>query len=227
MENEMKLEKEKKIKKPHRPQSLGEEIGNAVTHGCGAIFGIVILVLMCIKASNGYELASGIIFGLSTIFIYISSCLYHAFRNGSKVKKLFRVFDHSSIYIQIAGTYAPVLLCGIGLGCGNMTLAWVYFAIQWFVVLIGILARVLFPRNSTLMQVVICLVLGWSGLSVLPMLYQFSVPFFWLILGGGLVYSIGIVFYSLQFKYSHFIWHFFVLGGTILHFIAIFSFIFL
>lgn len=217
-ENEIKTEK---IKEPKRPQTLGEEIGNAVTHGAGAVFAIVALILMLLRHDNGYELASAIVFGLSMFFVYMSSCLYHCFKHGTKVKRIFRVFDHSSIFIQIAGTYTPILLCVLGGWLG-----WTYFAIQWSIVVIGILIRILKPHKSTLPQVILCLLLGWSGVSILPQMYQFHPALLWYVLAGGISYSVGIAFYASRFKYAHFIWHFFVLFGTIFHFIGIFGYIF-
>lgn len=217
MEEQQPVKKQKRS----RQQSLGEEIGNAVTHGCGAIFAIVALVMMLLKQDSGLKLASAIIFGCSMFFVYLSSCLYHCFKRGSKVKKLFRIFDHSSIFIQIAGTYAPILLCLIGGWIG-----WTYFAVQWAIVVAGILLRILHPQKNTVPQVILCLLLGWSGISILPQMYQCSPIFLVYILAGGVAYSGGIAFYAGRFKYAHFVWHFFVLFGTILHFIGIYLFIF-
>ena len=207
--------------KKKRPQSLGEEIGNAITHGVGAIFAIIALILMLTKQTTGVGLAGSLVFGISMFFIYLSSCLYHCFKHGSKVKALFRIFDHSSIFILIAGTYTPILLSGVLGG----TLGWVYFGIQWGIVVLAILVRIFFPKKNGILRVVLSLILGWSGLSIIPNMYHYSLPFFWLILAGGLAYSAGIAFYISRFKYSHFVWHFFVLGGTICHFIAIYLYL--
>lgn len=209
---------EKKILK--RKQSVGEEIGNAVTHGCGAIFAILATILMLIKADRTIEYVSICIFGLGFFMLYIMSCLYHAFKGGSKVKKIFRYFDHSSIYLLIGGTYAPVLLLGVG-----GTLGWVYFILQWIIIAIGITLKCVHPGKNTIIHTIFCLILGWSGISVLPQLWELSPAVFSYIIGGGLVYSLGIIFYACAFKYSHFVWHFFVLGGTILHFVAIYGYL--
>lgn len=218
----MNMEKELEVKKKKkREQTLGEEIGNAVTHGVGAILAIVALILMLQRQNSGKELASAIVFGIAMFFVYMSSCLYHCFKHGSKVKKVFRVFDHSSIFIQIAGTYTPILLCVLGGWLG-----WTYFGIQWGIVVIGILIRIFKPQKSTVPQVVLCLLLGWSGLSILPQMYSFAPALMWYVLGGGLAYSVGIAFYASRFKYAHFIWHFFVILGTVLHFVGIFCYIF-
>ena len=208
------------LKSKKRAQSLGEEIGNAVTHGVGALAAIAALVLMIIKSNSGIELAGTLVFGIAMFLVYLSSCLYHCFKNGSKVKKLFRIFDHSSIYIQIAGTYTPILLCVLGGWLG-----WVYFGIQWLIVILGILLRILKPGKNTVFQVILCLILGWSGISILPQIYNYSPVLLWLVLGGGVMYSAGIGFYASRFKYAHFVWHFFVLFGSMCHFVGIFWFV--
>ncbi len=217
MENLETLEvKEKK----HRPQSVGEEIGNSVTHGLGFIFAVVSTILMLVKSNSAKEYLAVTIFGLGFMFLYISSCLYHSFRHGSEVKKLFRIFDHSSIFLLIGGTYAPVLLLGVG-----GTIGWIFFIGQWVIIAMAIALRIFRPKKNTVLQVILCVILGWSGLVFLPRLIELSLPVFWLILSGGVVYSLGILFYGLDKKYYHFIWHFFCLGGTILHFIAIFGYL--
>ena len=207
--------------KKKRYQSLGEEIGNAVTHGCGAIFAIVAIVLLSIFAEGALEVIAGLIYSISMLFVYTSSCLYHAFKRDTKVKRLFRIFDHSAIFVQIAGTYAPILIMLIGGSKGI-----IFLIIQWVVVVSAILLRVLSKQKNTIPQVILCLILGWCGIMFIPDMYRFSIGFFWLILAGGLTYSLGIVFYGARFKYAHFVWHFFVLGGSILHYIAIFAYLF-
>lgn len=214
---ELKIEEEKK---KSRPQSLGEEIGNAVTHGLGFIFALVSTILMCIKADGAKAILSVVVFGLGFMFLYISSCLYHSFKTGSKVKKIFRVFDHSSIFLLIGGTYAPVLLIGVG-----GTIGWIFFIGQWLIIATAITLRATMPRKNTIIQVILCVLLGWSGLVFMPNLFRLSQPFFWMILIGGVVYSAGILFYGLDKRWFHFVWHFFVLGGTILHFIGIYGFL--
>lgn len=206
--------------KSKRPQTLGEEIGNAVTHGFGGLLGIAGLVLMIVKSNTGFELAGSIVFGVAMIFVYTFSCLYHCFKNGSTVKKVFKIFDHSAIYIQIAGTYTPILLCVIGGIVG-----WVYFGIQWAVVIIGILLDIFIPGKSKIARIILCLILGWSGIMILPQMYNFNPMLLWLVLAGGVMYSGGISFYIAGFKYSHFVWHFFVIFGTVLHFIGVYMYI--
>ncbi len=205
-----------------REQTLGEEIGNSITHGVGVIFAISSLVLMLFKANTTKEYISVIIFNFGFLMLYLSSCLYHSFKQGSKVKKVFRVFDHTCIYILIGSTYAPILMLVIG-GLTGL----IFFIVQWLIILTAIMLRIFAPSKSTLLQTILSVVLGWSGLIFLVDMYHFSNMLFYMILFGGISYSLGIIFYALghKIKYGHFIWHFFVLGGTILHFIGIYLYI--
>ncbi len=209
--------------KKHTPQSLGEEIGNAVTHGVGFLLSIVGFILLLVNSKNGIEVFASIIFGLSMMLLYISSCLYHAFRKDSAVKSLFRRFDHISIYLLIAGTFAPLLLIFIG-----GPLGWTFFYIQWIIVIAGIVLKAIFPTRFLILNLIFYLILGWSGLFFLPRLYHDSIELMWMILAGGLVYTVGVLFYKgLKFKYSHFVWHFFVLGGTIVQFLGILIYVYM
>ncbi len=207
-------------KKKRRNQSLGEEIGNAITHGAGFIFAIVAMILMFIKADRSLEYLGVSIFSIGLLTLYIMSCLYHSFKNDTKVKKVFRVFDHSSIYVLIGGTYAPILLCTV-----KNPLGLIFFIAQWLIIIIGILVKVLSKKKSMILTTTFCLLLGWSGLIVLPQIYEYSSSLFWYIILGGVAYSGGVAFYLAKFKYAHFVWHFFVLFGTILHFIGIYLFV--
>lgn len=206
--------------KERRKQSLGEEIGNAITHGVGAILAIIGTVFMLLKADSVSDYVGVSIFGLCMLLLYSMSSLYHAFRKGSKVKRVFRVFDHLSIFLLIGGTYAPILLSGL-----HNTIGYIFFGIQWGIIAIGIVCKVLIKTKTTILHTIICCLLGWSGIIILPYVYQISPTFFYLVLGGGLSYMAGIFFYAFNFKYSHFVWHFFVLFGTFFHFFAIYYFI--
>ncbi len=206
--------------KTRRLQSLGEEIGNSITHGVGAIFAIVATILMLIKADDTREYIGVSIYGACMFILYLMSCLYHSFKNGTKVKKVFRIFDHLSIFLLIGGTYAPVLLCALRNNIG-MT----FFIIQWTLILFGIIGKLFIKFKTTLVHTILCCLLGWSGIVILPLIYKINVSFFWYILSGGIAYMLGIIFYASKFKYAHFIWHFFVILGTVLQFIAIYMYL--
>lgn len=209
-----------KAKAPRRCQTLGEEIGNAVTHGVGALAAIIAGIFLYLKCDSAIDYVGVSIFVFCMVMLYLMSCLYHAFKNGTKVKRVFRIFDHLSIFLLIGGTYAPILLSGL-----HNTVAYIFFACQWTLIAIGIVAKVLIKTKTTLLHTILCVLLGWSGLIILPFVYQLSAVFFWLILAGGIAYMIGIIFYSVKFKYAHFVWHFFVIFGTIFHFIAIYLYV--
>jgi len=203
-------------------QSLGEEIANAVSHGVGALAGIAGLVLMLVKADSGAEIASSIIFGFGMILLYTMSTLYHSFRNGTTVKKVFQRLDHISIYALIGGTFAPIFILVI-----DKPLGWILLAIQWTMIITGIVFKAVIIHRFAWVHIMLFLVLGWSGLTLIGPLYHTSVEAFYCILIGGIAYTIGVIFYvNRWFKYSHFVWHIFVFLGTLFHFFAVFFFIF-
>ena len=202
--------------------SLGEEIANAVSHGIGGIFGIVALILLLIKSSNGYEIASSIIFGLGIILLYTMSTLYHAFKTGSKAKRVFKRLDHLSIYVLIGGSFAPIFILVI-----DKPLGWILLAVQWVLIIFGIVMKAVKVNKFQWLHIVLFLLLGWSGLILFDPLYEISHEAFYFILFGGISYTIGVFFYASRlFKYSHFIWHLFVILGTVLHFISAYFYIF-
>lgn len=218
-------------KKVKRRQSIGEEIANAVSHCVMAIFGLVALILLLIKQNNGRELAAALIFGLSILILYTMSTLYHSL-SFTKAKGVFKRFDHLSIFILIGGTFAPALLLLPSLKSPFLGIAFIekglaLLIIQWLVIAFGIVFKSIWVYKFQAFHFVIYLILGWSALFFIGELYQDSVPAFWFILGGGLAYTIGTIFYALgsKVKYFHFIWHLWVNIGTILQFVAIFFFI--
>lgn len=196
--------------------SLGEEIANSITHGLGVIFGIVALVFSILKASNTYALMGGIIFCTSIILLYLMSTLYHAFPKATKVKALFERFDHVFIYVLIGGSFAPVLLNIISKPLGIQL-----FILQWSVIVVAITLKLVKFHSFHKIHILMYLLLGWSALALLFPIYQHSINALILLLLGGLSYTVGVLFYVFRwFKYSHMVWHFFVLGGTLLHFIC-------
>jgi len=200
-----------------------EEVGNAVTHGVGALFAIVALALMLLQSDNTTKVVAAIVYAFGLFVLFSMSCLYHSFRHGSAVKRVFRRFDYSSIYLLIGATFAPILLCYVG-----GTFGLVFFIIQWAVIATGItFVGVFGPTKLKAMHMILYLVIGWSGLAFLPQMLSNNVGLFAWILGGGVVYSIGIIPYALRKKCSHFIWHFFVLAGAIVQWVGIYQFIYL
>ena len=211
---------ERPINPPKRP--ILEEIGNSVTHGIGAIFAIVALVLMLLAADTAAEIASAIIYSFGMLVMFLSSCLYHAFRHGSIVKRLFRRFDYSSIYLLIGATFAPVLICFFG-----DTFGWIFFAIQWSVIALGItLVGVYGPTKLRYIHIPLYVILGWSALMLLPRMVGTHFAMGMYILAGGVTYSVGIIPYALKSRVSHFIWHFFVLAGAVIQWVGIYIYLY-
>ncbi|MFA5236145.1 MAG: hemolysin III family protein [Bacilli bacterium] len=203
-------------------QSIGEEIANAVSHGVSGLFGIAGFVLLLVKARGGAEIASAIVFGLGMIFLYTMSALYHALPRDGKAKRVFKRFDHISIYVLIGATFAPIFIMVIPKPMG-----WILLAVQWAIIVLGIVFKAVKVYKFQFVHLMAYLSLGWSALGLFGPLYAQSSPAFWLILAGGVSYTIGVIFYATRlFKFSHFIWHLFVFAGTLLHFFAIYLLLF-
>jgi hemolysin III len=216
------------MKKDHT-QTIGEEIANAVSHGLMAIFGIVALILLLVKAESTTQVIAAIIFGFGIINLYTMSTLYHALFHP-KAKSVFQRFDHLSIYILIGGTFAPALLLLPGLQepfLGTVGLGIILFTVQWILIIIGIVFKSIWIKKFAKLHLFIYLAMGWSALIFVNQLLAYEPGAFWLVLLGGVAYSIGVIFYVFpKIKYFHFIWHIFTSLGTVLQFIAIFGYLY-
>lgn len=219
----------KKIKKEKRIQTIGEEVANSVSHGLMTVFGIVGLIMMLIKSTDEFQVASAIIFGISMIILYLSSTMYHAL-SFTGAKSVFKRFDHIGIYMLIGGTFAPIFLLLPAFRVpifgmeGWLPLGLLLCILQWVLIITGMVFKSIWVYKFQTMHIVIFLLLGWSGLYFMIDLYKYSPSTMWLILLGGLSYSIGVIFYKQSDKlYFHFIWHLFVGLGTILQFMAIYN----
>lgn len=217
------LSEGKALPKDPPKRSLLEEIGNATTHGVGAIFGIVAMILMLMLSDSVLKYAGAIVYGVGLVIMFTMSCLYHSFRHGSAVKRLFRRFDYSSIYLLIGATFAPVLLAYFG-----NTFGFIFFGIQWAIIALGItLVGVFGPTRLRFIHIPLYLILGWSALMLMPGMLRGAVSMALFILAGGVVYSVGIIPFALKKRCSHFIWHFFVLAGAIVQWVGIFTHLYL
>lgn len=208
-------------KKKRKEYTFGEEVFNSVTHGIGillSIAGMALLVARAARYGDNYHIVSYAIFGGTMIFMYLASTLHHSLSQATGAK-VFKILDHSAIFVLIAGTYTPI---SIGLMRG--TSGWVVFGIVWGLTVVGILIKSLnvkyYARISTLMYIL----MGWMIVFTFGK-YTVEVPRISviLLLAGGASYTVGCLFYAvLKFRYMHSIWHFFVLGGTICHFLSMF-----
>lgn len=212
------------MRETKRIQTLGEEIANAVSHGIGAIFGIVALILLILASDTVEEYVAGTIFAAAIFLLFLSSTLYHAFPSSLRVKRLFKRFDHISIYLLIGASFAPLLLV-----VADQPFGIIFFSIQWVIIITGIVFKAILIDKLQVLHIVMFLLLGWSALLVLGQFDKLSEPAFYFTVWGGIAYSLGVVFYasSRRFMYAHFVWHLFVMAGVILHFIANYGYIFL
>ncbi len=220
LECDDRKDKPKPINPPKRP--LLEEIGNSITHGLGSIFAIVAFVLMLIESETMLERLSAAVYFFGMFIMFTSSCLYHAFVHGSAVKRLFRRFDYSSIYLLIGATFAPVLICFFG-----DTFGIVFLIIQWAIIAAGIsLVAVLGPTKLRFLHIPLYVLLGWSALMLLPGMMTTNLPLAMWILAGGVLYTLGIIPFLIRSRVSHFIWHFFVLAGAVVQWVGIYLYLF-
>lgn len=200
--------------------SKREEIANATIHGIGAIFSIAALVILIVSSvihGTAWHVVSFTLFGSSMVLLYLSSTLVHGFPAG-RVKDFFEIMDHSAIYFFIAGTYTPFLFLAI-----KGTLGWTLFGIVWGLAIGGTVFKAFFVKRflhtSTLLYVVMgwLMVFGWK-----PLLQNVSSQGLILLAIGGILYTVGAVFYVWRgFTYHHAVWHVFVLVASILHFFAV------
>ena len=201
-------------------QSKKEELLNAWSHGLGAVLGVVGLILLIINVDTNkpWYLFSVIVYGFSIIILFTASSAYHAITNYD-LKQKFRIVDHISIYLLIAGTYTPVLLIAL-----PNSLGWPLFYAVWGIAVFGVILKLFFTGRFEIFSTLLYLVMGWLIVFDFTTLSELVDPngILWLF-SGGLFYTIGIVFYVIhKIPYNHVIWHFFVLGGAICHFMMMY-----
>jgi hemolysin III len=207
----------------------GEEIFNTVSHILGAILGIVATVLCIIQATknnNVYGIVSGTIYGISMIILYTMSSVYHALNPKRTSKKVLQILDHCSIFLLIAGSYTPFSLCT--LRNYSIPVGWTIFGIIWLIAIIGITLNAIDLKKYKKFSMICYLVMGWCIILkayLLPNLLTMNG--FILLLSGGIVYSIGAIFYGVgkRCKYMHSIFHLFILAGSLLQFFCILFFV--
>lgn len=205
--------------------TLGEELINSITHGIGAGMGIAALILCIIKSCtpfDGYKLASSIVFGLTFTLLYLMSCLYHALK-VNRAKRVFRVIDHCTIFLLIAGTYTPYTLITLR----GLT-GWILFGIVWGVGILGIVLNAVSLKRFAKLSVFCYIALGWVVLFASGQLIaSLDHAGLMLLLAGGIAYTLGAILYAIGSKkrYFHSVFHFFCLIGTTLHFLSIYLFV--
>lgn len=200
--------------------SRAEELFNSLSHGLGLLFGIAAVPWLVYTASTGSwnELIGASVYGFSFLLIYTASTLYHSFQEPS-LKHRLRIFDHVSIYVMIAGSYTPFVLIYV-----NNATGFTILTVLWSLTLIGLFFKVFYTGRFEKLSVGIYLLMGWMLIFGARSFWE-NLPDFtiWPIAVGGLLYSLGVIFYRWEsLRFHHGIWHLFVLAGSLFHFVAVF-----
>lgn len=206
-----------KIEKTVRPQTMGEEIANAVSHGVGAglaIAGTVIAIVYACLYGDVMSVVSASLYGASLIILYTASTLYHSLTNKT-AKKVFQIFDHCSIFILILGSYIPICLCLL-----RGALGWTFFGINAGCTVLGVVLNAVDMKKFKKFSMIAYIIMGWSVVFFWkPFKTQIDINGLYLLLAGGIAYTVGVIFYKLKnVKYMHYIWHLCVLAGSVFQF---------
>ena len=200
-------------------QTLGEEIANAVTHGIGALLAIAATVVAIVYAcfnSDALGIVSAAIYGFTLVVMYVNSTIYHSLANN-KAKRVFRVMDHCSIFLLIFGTYTPIALSLIRGWFG-----WTLFGVCLGITIIGIVFNSVDLKKWEKASLVLYVAMGWMAVFIIkPMLELVPLKGMLYLILGGVLYTVGIIFYKMKFRYTHQLWHLFVIGGSVFHFFFI------
>jgi hemolysin III len=205
---------------PERAQSIGEEIANAVSHGVALLLAVVaalVLIVAAVQRGGAAEIVGASIFGATMVLMYLTSTLYHGLPMN-RAKRVFRILDHGAIFLLIAGTYTPFTL-----GPLRGSWGWSLFGLVWGLALAGVAFKAVggirYPKLSPCLYIA----MGWLVIVAIEPL-RLNVPtsgLFWL-LAGGIAYTAGVAFFAhKRLRYSHFVWHLFVIAGTACHFAAV------
>lgn len=204
--------------------SKGEEIAHAITHGLGALGSLIGLAVLVARALKSWDigLIVGVsVFGATMVILYTASTLYHAL-TAFRAKRVFKLLDHGAIYLLIAGTYTPFCLVTLGGRWG-----WTVFGLAWGLAIIGIVYEVVLKRPWKRLSLIFYLALGWLiVIAIGPLIKALPTPALMLLLGGGVAYTGGALFYAWRgFPYHHALWHLCVLAGTALHYLCVLEFV--
>lgn len=205
-----------------REEHVREELASALTHGVGAtaaLAGGAVLITLAALHGDAWQLGAAIVFGVALLLLYLASTLYHSIHHPV-VKGRLKVFDHCAIYVLIAGTYTPFTLIGL-----RGPVGWWLFGTIWALALAGVVFKLFYTGRFKMLSTVIYVAMGWLILVAARPLFAAldAWTLAWLI-AGGLSYTLGTVFYHRpSLRYSHAIWHLFVLGGSVCHYIAVFA----
>ena len=197
---------------------------NVLTHAAGAVMSLAALIgLLILAAATGdpRRIVTVAIFGSSLVILYSASACYHMCRDETRRRRA-KSIDHAAIYLLIAGTYTPFLLVLIRGGWG-----WSLFAVVWALAIAGVIFKIRFAGRFKLASTLVYIAMGWMGLiAVQPILTRIPASALHLLIAGGVVYTLGTVFYLwTRLRFHHAIWHLFVLAGSTLHFVAVLKYV--
>jgi hemolysin III len=204
--------------------SLGEEIANAITHGLGvilAVAGSVLLIIFSALDGSVLKVTSSCIYGASMILLFSMSTLYHALTNKT-VKKVFRVFDHTSIFLLIAGTYTPITLVLL-----KGALGWTMFGIIWTSAILGVVLNSISVERFKIFSIICYVASGWGIIfAIIPVARLLPIVGTIFLILGGIMYTAGLIFYKKKdVLYMHSLWHIMVLAGAVFHYFCILLYI--
>jgi hemolysin III len=199
---------------------LGEEIANAVTHSLGVALSLAALVSLIIVAGrteDSFRMVSSIAFGSSLVFLYMASTLYHGLPSPG-AKRVFKIFDHAGIYLLIAGSYTPFTLVTL-----RGPVGWALFGIVWGLAAVGIVTEVVWKDRPHWLSALVFIGMGWIIVFAMkPLAAALPKGGLWLLVAGGLSYTLGTIFYLLKsVPYMHAVWHLWVIGGSVCHVLAV------
>lgn len=223
-QNGMSPDRTRPKHKPLPKYTVGEEIANSVTHGVGtllSIAGLVVLIVLSVMNGDPVRIASFTVYGISLVLLHLSSTLYHAL-TPERAKYVFRVFDHATIFLLIAGSYTPFLLLGVG---GK--LGWIMLGIVWTLAITGVMFKAFFTGRFGVVSTAAYILMGWMAVFVFgPLVSNLPLTAVLWLVGGGASYTLGIIFYAWKkLPYAHMVWHLFVLTGAACHYVAIVAFL--
>lgn len=208
-----------------REQTAGEEVANSISHGVGTLLsaaGAVVAIVMAVLHSTAIGVVSACLYGASLILLYGFSTIYHSITN-KRIKRIFRVFDHCAIFFLILGSYIPICLTLIG-----GVIGWVLFGVNAACTIIGVIFLSIDLERWKKLSMMLYLVMGWSIVaSIKPFLAVADPAGLPLIVGGGIAYTVGVIFYKARPKYMHFVWHIFVMAGSILQYFFMLFYVFM
>lgn len=200
--------------------AIREEIANSISHGLGLVLALIavpILLVAAVRGGSVHFIVGASVFGGTMILLYLASTLYHSMTH-EVAKEICRVFDHTAIFLLIAGSYTP-----FSLGVLRGPWGWSLLAVIWTLAIVGITLKIRKRTRHSRITIVLYVIMGWLAIvAVKPMVMLIPVPGLFLIFAGGIAYTGGLAFFAAQrIRYNHFIWHLFVIAGTTCHFFAV------